>query len=93
METGYGTASISFKNENILAKDERGDVILTVPESICLLDVDNFMPLTNAAGKEGMRIIVIALPAAELWWHTPDGYDCWREILKGIGYNGEAVCY
>lgn len=93
VETGYGTASISFKNENILAKDERGDVILTVPESICLLDVDNFMPLTNAAVKEGMRIIVIALPAAELWWHTPDGYDCWREILKGIGYNGEAVCY
>lgn len=85
------TYTIDFKNENLLAKDENGDVMIAVPESICLLDMDTYIPLTNADIKEGMNVSVYAVPAHESWWKVKKGFDCWKSILLKVGYDGGPV--
>lgn len=93
ISTGGGEACVMFKNENMYAKDQAGTVVLTVPESICLLNTETAEPLNNASVKEGMNVAVVAIPAAAKWWEVPDGYNCWKHILKSMGYEGQAVRY
>ena len=85
---------IDVKNENLIVRDESGEAIITVPESICMLDVEDYTPLTNADTKVGMRIFVGLSPAHPYWW-TEDkkAYLCWAELLKSVGYTGDFVKY
>jgi hypothetical protein len=82
---------IDFKNENLVARDDSGNVLMVVPEIICLLDMDSYEPLTNAEIKVGMNVSVIASPAAENWWKIPEGFTCWNKNLELVGYNGGPV--
>lgn len=47
------TYYIDFKNENLILRDEKGDTIMTAPEGIGMIDLNNCFPLTNADTKEG----------------------------------------
>lgn len=50
------TYYIDFKNENLILRDEKGDTIMTAPEGIGMIDLNNCFPLTNADTKEGRHI-------------------------------------
>lgn len=85
---------IDVKNENLIVRDEEGHTIITAPELICMLDTDDYTPLTNADTKNGMRIFVGLSPAHPFWW-TKDkkAYTCWTHLLNSVGYSGEFVRY
>lgn len=60
---------IVFKNENIVAWRD-GEVDITVPDLICLMDRERKEPLTNPDFKVGTPVSVIGLPAPEEWKTT-----------------------
>ena len=64
---------IWFKNENIIAwRDDKVDV--TVPDLICLLDVEERVPVLNPWVRKGQSIAVFGLPAPNIW-RTPKGIE------------------
>lgn len=85
-----GKLIIDFKNEHMIVRDENGKAIITVPDTVCIVDVDSYEPLTNDRVKEGLNVIVMAVPAAKMW-DFPEGFGCFRHILKSVGYEGEIV--
>ena len=85
---------IDVKNENLLVRDEANRVIITVPELICMLDADNYTPLTNADTEKGMRVFIGLSPAHPYWWaEDKKAYTCWDDLLKSVGYNGTGIKY
>jgi len=85
------TYSIDFKNEYLMVKNDEGKVIITVPDLICTLELDNAEPQTSESIAEGMKISVIGLPAHENWKKAKEGYNVWMPILEKMGYNGSYV--
>jgi|GEM_PF-3039875 len=83
--------NVSVKNENILARDGSGKAVVTVPDLICLVDLDTMMPLTNAETKEGQNVVVFGVTAPAKWHEDPMGFGCWKHILKKLDYDGEYV--
>lgn len=82
---------IDFKNENILMRDGNGNILVTVPDLICMVDLKTMEPLTNASTEEGMEIGIYGVPAPENWWKDEGGFNCWKHILEKIGYTGGPV--
>jgi DUF917 family protein len=56
------TYSIDVKNENMAAR-LNGVVDVTIPDLICVLDLDNNVPVTNPHHKVGANLAVMILPA------------------------------
>ena len=76
----------------MLVRDEAGKVYLTAPDIICFMDMDTYLPLTNADTKEGMNIFLGISPVDEKWWLEDfKAYECWKPILEAIGYTGGFV--
>lgn len=85
---------IDFKNENLLLRDEAGKVAITVPELICLMDLDTMTPMTNADTKKGMTLGVYASPAHPYWWaEDKKAYTCWLPLLEKVGFTGKQIRY
>ncbi|HEW63531.1 DUF917 domain-containing protein [Fervidicoccus fontis] len=84
------TMTIDFKNENMLAKID-GKIVTMVPDLICMVDMDNIFPLTNADTKEGDKVSIFGLPAPENARKSPKGFECWRHILKKLKYEGDYI--
>jgi len=59
-------AYTEFQNENLLASVD-GSIIATVPDLICLVDTENFIPIPTDALKYGKRVMVIGLRCFEAW--------------------------
>jgi len=78
---------IDFKNENMIAWNEKNEPVAMVPDLICLMTLDG-SPLTNADTEKGMKIAVIGIPANEKWRKHPKGYEVWTHILEKMGYTG-----
>lgn len=74
-------AFVEFQNENLLANVD-GKIVATVPDLICLVDSDTFVPITTDALKYGKRVHVIGLKCFEMW-RSPAGLE-----LAGPGYFG-----
>ena len=64
---------VSFQNENLIAHRD-GKVVATVPDLICILDVDTSVPVTTESLKFGRRVAVIALPC-DSKWRTEKGIE------------------
>ena len=60
------TYRIWFKNENIIAWRD-GEIDITVPDLICVIDDDTGEPLLNPSYRLGSRVSVVALPAPKQW--------------------------
>ena len=72
----------------------KGDTIMTAPEGIGMIDLNNCFPLTNADTKEGMRVLVTMTPAHPNWWDEDHkAYTCWLPELKKVGMKGDQVRY
>ena len=55
------TAVVEFQNENIYAEVD-GEIVATVPDLICLVDSETFVPVTTENLKYGKRVLVVGLP-------------------------------
>ena len=71
-------AVVEFQNENIYAEVD-GEIVATVPDLICLVDSETFVPITTENLKYGKRALVVGLPC-DAAWRTPRG-------LKDVEYR------
>lgn len=92
-ENKGNTYYVDFKNENLLVRDDSNNVLITVPDLICMLSLDSMEPITNADTEKGMHIALYGVPAPENWWKKEEGFGCWKPILEKVGYSGGAVRY
>lgn len=79
-------AAVEFQNENLTAAVD-GQIVATVPDLICLVDTETFIPVTTDALKYGKRVLVVGLKCFDLW-RTPEGL-----ALVGPRYFGCDVDY
>ncbi len=59
-------AFVEFQNENLTAAVD-GTIVATVPDLICLVDVETFSPITTDALKYGKRVMLVGLKCFEAW--------------------------
>jgi len=83
------TFNIDSKNENMIAWQDKKPILM-VPDLISVMTTEG-EPLSNADTKEGMEIAVMGIPAPEPWRRIPEGFNCWKPILKKLGYEGPYV--
>ncbi|HIU26688.1 MAG TPA: DUF917 domain-containing protein [Candidatus Copromorpha excrementigallinarum] len=74
-------AYVEFQNENLLACVD-GEILATVPDLICIVDAETFVPVTTDALKYGKRVYVTGLKCFEMW-RSPEGLE-----LVGPKYFG-----
>lgn len=77
---------LSFQNENLVAKID-GEIRVSVPDLITVLDIDTGEPITTEALRYGYRVAVIGIPC-DARWRTPAGLK-----LVGPRYFGYDVDY
>jgi len=68
------TFSIDFQNENLVATDDQGAVLCSVPDLICIVDAETAEPITTEMLRYGLRVAVIGIPAPPLI-ATPEALD------------------
>lgn len=81
------TLRIWYQNENIMSWLD-GEYYVTVPDLICVFDMDEKMPQLNPSTRVGERVSVIALPA-DPEWQSPKGMELFGP--KSFGYDMEYV--
>ena len=57
---------IWYQNENIISWLD-GEYFVTVPDLICVFDLDQGLPQLNPFARVGEKVAVTALPAAAEW--------------------------
>jgi len=71
-------------------KDGNDNVVVTVPDLICILDLDSGEPLTNAETAAGQNVAVVGIPAPKTGGRSlrdsPAGSTFWRRLatMEGI---------
>ena len=55
-----------FQNENLCAEVD-GRIVATVPDLICMVDAETFIPVTTDALKYGKRVLAVGLKCYESW--------------------------
>lgn len=68
------TFAIDFQNENLVATDDQGTVISSVPDLICIVDAETAEPITTEMLRYGLRVAVIGIPAPHLI-STPEALE------------------
>ena len=81
------TMRIEIQNELLLAFED-GRPIITTPDLICLLDLENAAPITVETLAYGQRVNVIGMPCAPEW-HQPGMLDLVGP--KAFGYDIDYV--
>ena len=76
--------SIQFQNEHLIAERD-GEVVVSVPDLITVLDVETGHPITTEALRYGFRVAVLGIPC-DFRWRTPDGLR-----LVGPAYFGYPI--
>lgn len=84
-DRGY-TLTLNFQNEHLVAK-RGGEIIVSVPDLITLLDAQTGEPITTEGMRYGLRCVVLGIPCAPQW-RTPEGLE-----LVGPRYFGYDIDY
>ncbi|WP_332900382.1 DUF917 domain-containing protein [Haladaptatus sp. CMSO5] len=71
---GSSKLEIEFQNEFLIAQNDAGETLTTVPDLICLVDQDTAAPVMTDALRYGQRVRVLGVPAPELLT-TPEALD------------------
>ncbi|QHJ13207.1 hypothetical protein FX988_03468 [Paraglaciecola mesophila] len=74
--------SIEVKNENMVAR-LNGVVDVTIPDLICILDLDKNIPVTNPHHRVGANVAVVILPAPKEFT-TEKGLAAFGPAYAGI---------
>lgn len=80
------TLQLNFQNEHLVAIRD-GQIIVTVPDLITLLDAQTGEPITTEGMRFGLRAVVIGIPC-DAQWRTPKGLE-----LVGPRYFGYNIDY
>ncbi|WP_395696478.1 DUF917 domain-containing protein [Nocardioides sp.] len=75
---------LKFQNEHLIAELD-GEVLVTTPDLIVVVDAETGEPITTETLRFGHRVAVVAAPMDERW-HTPAGIE-----LVGPRYFGYDV--
>jgi|GEM_PF-3176942 len=85
LRTPQGIMDLIVKNE-ILALQQDAQIIAHVPDSLCLLDLKNFLPIHSSEIKKGSFCAVLKIPAIKQWQtekaHRIFGIDYVKNCLK-----------
>ena len=77
---------LSFQNEHLVAKID-GEIKVSVPDLITVLDIDTGEPITTEGMRYGFRVAIIGIPCSH-HWRTPEGL-----ALVGPEYFGYNEAY
>jgi DUF917 family protein len=77
---------LRFQNENLAALRD-GEIVVSVPDLITVLDAETGEPITTEELRYGFRVTVIATPCDDRW-RTPAGLE-----LAGPRYFGYDIDY
>lgn len=77
---------IQFQNEHLVAILD-GEIVVSVPDLITILDAETGEPITTESMRYGFRVIVLGIPCHEKW-RTPEGLT-----LVGPRYFGYDIDY
>lgn len=77
---------ISFQNEHLVARID-GEIKVSVPDLLTVLDIDTGEPITTESMRYGYRVAILGIPCAH-HWRTPAGL-----ALVGPQYFGYNVDY
>lgn len=80
---------IWYQNENIISYLD-GEIYVTVPELVVVLDLDEKMPQMNPYARAGEHVDVLCLPADKPWM-TEKGLECFGP--KSFGFEKEWTPY
>lgn len=64
---------INFQNENLVAIRD-GQIVATVPDLICSVDIESAIPITTEGLRYGQRVFVLGIPCNEKW-RSPKGIE------------------
>lgn len=78
---------VDFQNEFLLARVPDGQVLVSTPDLIVMLDLETGSPITTEQLRFGFRVVVLALPC-DPQWRTDHGLE-----LVGPRYFGYDVDY
>ena len=84
------TLRVWYQNENIIIWLD-GEIFVTVPDLICLFDLDEKMPQLNPYAREGENVAVIALPAPNEWT-TQRGLEIFGPRFFGYDVDYTPYC-
>ena len=84
------TLRVWYQNENIISWLD-GEIFVTVPDLICLFDLDEKMPQLNPYAREGEHVAVIALPAPNEWT-TQRGLEIFGPRFFGYDVDYTPYC-
>ena len=85
-EESGSTLELRFQNEHLVALRD-GEIVVSVPDLIIVLDAETGAPITTEELRYGFRVTVIATPC-DARWRTPAGLE-----LAGPRYFGYDVDY
>lgn len=63
---GNDELTIEFQNEFLIARTGDDEVLVSVPDLICIMDKDTGAPITTDSLRYGQRVRVIGVPASNL---------------------------
>src|SRR6267378_2133246 len=72
---------VHFQNENLIAELD-GQVLVSVPDLIAMVDTETSVPITTEALRYGLRVAVLAIPCHSKW-RSAKGLE-----VVGPGYFG-----
>jgi len=78
------TLELNFQNENLVAIED-GEIVVSVPDLITVLETETGEPITTENLRYGFRVTVLGIPCHEKW-RTPEGL-----ALVGPRYFGYDV--
>ena len=84
------TLRVWYQNENIISWLD-GEIFVTVPDLICLFDLDEKMPQLNPYARAGENVAVIALPAPNEWT-TQRGLEIFGPRFFGYDVDYTPYC-
>lgn len=79
------TFTLLVQNEVLAVQNGAGELILTSPDSVGMINLDRSEGITNAELEVGMPMAIVGIKAAEPWYRIPEGFACWDEVFANIG--------
>ncbi len=85
-EYAGSSLTIRFQNEHLVAIHD-GEIVVSVPDLITVLDAETGEPITTEGMRYGFRVIVLGIPCTPKW-RTPAGLE-----VVGPRYFGYDIDY